>query len=84
MVGTAGGGERNREWTKGFVETSAGVSREMAAILNDAQTSGGLLIAVEASKALGVVQEMHAEGVPAAGIIGEVIDGPAGTVEVDA
>jgi selenide,water dikinase len=84
MAGTAGGGERNREWTKGFVEPSAAVTREMIAILNDAQTSGGLLIAADPSKAAAMVEEMHAKGAAAARIIGEVIEGPAGTVEVDA
>ncbi len=84
MAGTAGGGERNREWTKEFVEPGSRVSDEMIAILNDAQTSGGLLIAVEAAKALPLVQALHSAGVPAAGIIGEVIEGPAGTIEVEA
>jgi len=56
----------------------------MIAILNDAQTSGGLLIAADSSKAAAMVEEMHAKGATAARIIGEVIEGPAGTVEVDA
>ncbi len=84
LAGTAGGGEKNRHWTKEFVEPGGGVSDEMIAILNDAQTSGGLLIAVEAAKALPLVQALHSAGVAAAGIIGEVIDGPAGTIEVEA
>ena len=84
LAGTAGGGEKNRHWTKAFVEPGGGVSDEMIAILNDAQTSGGLLIAVEAAKALPLVQVLHAAGVSAAGILGEVIDGPAGTIEVEA
>ena len=82
MVGTAGGGDRNREWTKGFVEPGPGVSEEMVAILNDAQTSGGLLIAVAANCAEAILREMHTVGVVVAGIIGEVVDGPSGTVEV--
>ncbi|MBT3433361.1 MAG: selenide, water dikinase SelD, partial [Nitrospinaceae bacterium] len=78
----AGGGDRNREWTKGFVEPGPGVSEEMVAILNDAQTSGGILMTVAADRAEGILGELHAAGVTAAGIIGEVIDGPSGTVEV--
>jgi selenide,water dikinase len=84
LAGTAGGGERNRHWTKEFVEPGSGVSDEMIAILNDAQTSGGLLIAVDAAKALPLVQALHVAGVPAAEILGEVIEGPAGTIEVEA
>lgn len=84
IAGTAGGGERNREWTKDFVEFSTAVTQEMIAILNDAQTSGGLLIAAESTKAPAMVQEMRIKGVTAARIIGEVIEGPAGTIKVGA
>jgi selenide,water dikinase len=39
---------------------------------HDAQTSGGLLISVEASKAEALVEAVRRRGAPAAGIIGEV------------
>lgn len=84
MVGTAGGGDRNRHWTRDFAEPGPGVSEEMVAILNDAQTSGGLMMAVAADRAEAILGEMHAAGVVAARIIGEVIDGPSGTVEMTA
>ncbi len=83
IAGTAGGGERNREWTKDFTKPKSGVSDEMIAILNDAQTSGGLLIAVDSEKAEALVREMHAAGATAAGIIGEVTGGAPGEVEVE-
>ena len=83
IAGTAGGGERNRDWTRGFTEVKTGVSDEMIAILNDAQTSGGLLIAVDSDKAETLVQEMHAAGVAAVGVIGEVAEGAPGVVEVE-
>lgn len=82
ISGTAGGGDRNRHWTGEFTEVASGVSVEMVAVLNDAQTSGGLLICVDGEKAESVLQELHAAGATAAGIIGEVIEGPPGVVEV--
>ncbi len=83
IAGTAGGGERNRDWTGDFTEAASGVSGEMIAILNDAQTSGGLLIAVDSEKAETLVREMHAAGAAAAGVIGEVVAGAPGEVEVE-
>ena len=55
----------------------------MQALLNDAQTSGGLLIAIEPGKAETLVAEMHKAGVSAAAVIGEVVEGPPGTIEVE-
>ncbi len=83
ISGTAGGGERNREWTKSFVELRAGVDENVAALLNDAQTSGGLILAVEAEKAETLLGRLHEAGVSAAAVIGEVVEGPAGTLEVE-
>ena len=83
IAGTAGGGQRNKEWTRAFVDYRKEVEEEMASLLNDAQTSGPLLIAVDGERADALVEGLHAAGVGAAAIIGEVIEGPAGTVEVD-
>ena len=84
IPGTAGGGERNRHWTRDFVSYRPGVDASMQALLNDAQTSGPLLIAVESSKAEALVAEMRKAGVTAAAVFGEVAEGPAGTIEVEA
>lgn len=83
IAGTAGGGERNRGWTRGFASYRPGVDLHMQALLNDAQTSGGLLIAIEPGKAETLVAEMHKAGVSAAAVIGEVVEGPPGTIEVE-
>ncbi|MDA0999186.1 MAG: selenide, water dikinase SelD [bacterium] len=83
MVGTAGGGERNRYWTKDFSGAKADVSEEMIALLNDAQTSGGLMMAVSAEKAAELIRELRAAGATAAAIIGEVIEGAPGRVEIE-
>lgn len=83
IVGTAGGGERNRAWTKPFVEPKPDVDEEMLALLNDAQTSGGLIIVVEAEKAEELLRELLGAGVAAAAVFGEVVEGPPGSVEVE-
>ena len=83
IPGTAGGGERNREWTRAFAAYRPGVDENMQALLNDAQTSGGLVIAIEAAKAEGLLARLHEAGVSAAAVFGEVAGGKAGTVEVE-
>ncbi len=83
IAGTAGGGDRNRVWTKSFVEPKPGVGEEMLALLNDAQTSGGLIIAVDADKAEALLDELHGAGVAPAAVFGEVVEGPPGSVEIE-
>jgi selenide,water dikinase len=66
----------NREYTRGQVHVDRGVASEMVQVLYDPQTSGGLLIALPASQAKALVEALHARGVTAAAIIGEVEEGP--------
>ena len=65
----------NREYTRGQVHLDRGVALEMTQVLFDPQTSGGLLIALPAAQAKALVQTLHARGVNAAAIIGEVEEG---------
>jgi len=51
-------------------------------ILADAQTNGGLLIAVAASKTLELVEALTAEGARAAAIVGEVVEDRPGTIGI--
>ena len=51
-------------------------------ILADAQTSGGLLIAVAADRTPELVEALMAEGTLAAAIVGEITGGRPGTIEV--
>jgi selenide,water dikinase len=44
----AGGTRRNREWVEPFVDWDAGVPDELAWLVCDAMTSGGLLVAAAA------------------------------------
>jgi selenide,water dikinase len=51
-------------------------------ILADAQTSGGLLIAVAAAKTLELVEALTSEGTRVGAVIGQVGDDRPGTIDV--
>lgn len=74
-----GGTERNLEHVR--PDVTGDVDEEVLTLLADAQTSGGLLIACVAAAAADLVAELVASGHTAA-TIGEVTDGPPGTVEL--
>jgi len=67
-----GGLKNNREFLSCAVELRAQLPPEVDALLYDPQTSGGLLISVEASEAGALENELLEAGVPAA-IIGRVL-----------
>jgi selenide,water dikinase len=48
----------------------------------DAQTSGGLLLAVPDDRIPDVVASLRLEGTPAAAVIGRITDGPPGAITV--
>jgi selenide,water dikinase len=66
-----GGTRRNLAGVASFMQWSERVTPEQQLVLADAQTSGGLLIAVDASAADALLADLHAHGVPAAARIGE-------------
>ncbi|MFN8390177.1 MAG: selenide, water dikinase SelD [Bdellovibrionota bacterium] len=82
ISGTKGGGDRNKLWIKDKVELVDGVGNSEFSILNDPQTSGPLLMAVDPSIADELVAKMKSAGVLAPTIIGRVLDGIAGTIRV--
>jgi selenide,water dikinase len=47
----------------------------MQLVLADAQTSGGLLIAVPESRVLSLMDAMRAHGVAGAAIVGRIVEG---------
>ncbi|MGQ4810148.1 Selenide, water dikinase [Candidatus Entotheonellaceae bacterium PAL068K] len=65
----------NRAYTGAEVQLDRGVSSEMARVLFDPQTSGGLLIAVPADQAERLVDTLQARGLNTAVIIGDVEPG---------
>lgn len=82
--GTVPGGTRdNDDHTAPAVRYAEGVPAPTRLLLNDAQTSGGLLIAIAGDRANGLLSALHDAGVTAAAVVGEVTK-PAGfVVEVE-
>ena len=77
----AGGTRRNREDAESMTSWADDVSPVEQLLLCDAQTSGGLLIAVPASQTDALVDSLRASGTLAAAVIGDVrAGGP--TIEV--
>jgi selenide,water dikinase len=68
----SGAVERNREYASRFVKRAKGVGEELETLLYDPQTSGGLLIAVRASKAPALLAALRKKGVASAAAIGRV------------
>lgn len=75
-----GGSKRNYESHRNFVDVD-GLREEQRAVLFDAQTSGGLLIAIEEGKAEVLLDDLHGRGVTEAAAIGRITEG-SGTIEV--
>jgi selenide,water dikinase len=66
-----GGTRRNLAGVSSFMEWSERITPEQQLVLADAQTSGGLLIAVDPSAVDALLADLHAQGVAAAVAIGE-------------
>jgi len=75
-----GGSKRNIEATRDRVDAPR-VDPAVLAVLFDAQTSGGLLIAVDDEKSEGLLDALRERGVTAAARIGSIIEG-GGRIEV--
>jgi selenide,water dikinase len=67
-----GGLKRNIEFISDCVEFASGVPEEVRNLLYDPQTSGGLLLAVDATDAVNLLNALRENGVPAQEI-GEVV-----------
>jgi selenide, water dikinase len=77
-----GGTKRNREALSPQVQVDAAVAEPVRTLLFDAQTSGGLLIAVDADRANALIAALEREGTPVAARIGRLVRGVAGTIRV--
>jgi selenide,water dikinase len=77
------GMERNRAYYDEAVSWTPGVHPKAYSILYDPQTSGGLLVSVDAGKVEALIEEMQRSGVESAVIVGEVADGEPGTITVE-
>jgi len=76
-----GGGRRNEEYYAPFVERPRDLPSWQSALLHDPQTSGPLLAAVAPEGADPLLAAFRAAG-ETAWVVGEVIAGPAGGIEV--
>lgn len=70
----AGAAFRNKEFTDGKVQYMPRASTIRKMVSLDAQTSGGLFMAVDSDKVDALVAELHQRGVNHARIIGEVVE----------
>jgi selenide,water dikinase len=77
-----GGGKRNREYYGPRVAIGEEIADEMAEIVFDPQTSGGLLIALPLSDAESLLADLQREGNTDAAIIGEVLPASDYLIEV--
>ncbi|MGQ0803122.1 MAG: selenide, water dikinase SelD [Actinomycetota bacterium] len=77
----AGGTKRNHAFVAPDVEW-AGLSDDEQLLLADAQTSGGLLLAVEPSRAGALVAALGRRGTPAAAVIGHTVEGAPGRIGI--
>jgi selenide, water dikinase len=76
-----GGTRRNLASVESFVDWSERLSPEQRLVLADAQTSGGLLMAVDPESAAGLLANLHQQGIKAATQVGTFTDNP-GRIEV--
>jgi len=76
-----GGTLKNLEWLGERVVMDPAIGEPLRLVLGDAQTSGGLLIAIEPSAESALLAGLRWRGVPGA-VIGELGDGTAGTIRV--
>ena len=77
-----GGTERNVAAAAAYASWSAGVSNTLRTALADAQTSGGLLMAVASTAAASLLADLHAIDVEASEV-GEICDGVPGTIAIE-
>jgi len=77
-----GGTRRNLESLRDSVSFADGVSDEERTLLADAQTSGGLLLAVAFDRVDRLRQALEREAAPVAAVIGRVTPARAGSIQV--
>jgi AhpD family alkylhydroperoxidase len=70
--------ERNEEYSMAWIQHECPEDESDLPILHDAQTSGGLLVALPAAAADSFIAEMHARGHSATAVIGRIAPAVAG------
>jgi selenide,water dikinase len=77
-----GGTKRNLAFAQEFADFDAAIDPVQRLILADAQTSGGLLLAVAPERTDDFLRALHANGVPVFADIGVITNGPSGRIRV--
>jgi selenide,water dikinase len=77
-----GGTHANWRFLGDWVEYADGIDKNAQLVLCDAQTSGGLLVAVARDDADKLCEELRARGAPCAAVIGALEQGRAGRMRV--
>jgi len=78
----SGANERNSEYSSARTRFEDGLTDVMKAVLFDAQTSGGLLMAVPAAEADATLKDLHDAGIKQAAIVGEITEKSKGLIRV--
>ena len=81
-TGVPGGSRANLQYVNDKVTWKEGMSEEEKLVLADAQTSGGLLIAIAPDKLDALLAGLAKRGVGTRAVIGEVVAGEAGRIVV--
>jgi selenide, water dikinase len=79
-----GGSRKNLEFLRERLDVADGVGEDTLLLLADAQTSGGLLIALPAEKVDQLLEELASNGVPVYAEIGEIIDDSNNLIRIEA
>ncbi len=78
-----GGTKRNLAYVEPHVDWASTLAEPDRLVLCDAQTSGGLLIAVPPEGEGTLLAELEKRGAPARAVIGELVEGEPGRIEVN-
>ena len=77
-----GGAHSNRQFFSCRINVHSDVPPLLVDLLFDPQTSGGLLISLPSAEAEGLVERLKKEGHMDSCIVGEVVEGAPGTIEI--
>jgi AhpD family alkylhydroperoxidase len=78
----SGANERNAEFSAAIAEFEAGIGEDIKAVLFDAQTSGGLLVAFPPERVEAALAEMHRAGVVSAAAVGRISGRSTGGIRI--
>jgi len=79
-----GGSRKNLDYVSPHTDFGENVDETTRLVLADAQTSGGLLLAVAPQDESRLLVELDAEETLSRAVVGELVEGPAGSLEVRA